>query len=224
MVEDNVPLGDAIADALRDEGHGVDRLIDGAEAIAFLAEERVDLAILDINLPGRSGLEVLRDLRAGTGGPPVLLVTARDSLEDKLSGLDGGADDYLVKPFAMDELLARVRALLRRAGPREDVGDGRLALGDVALDLLARRPTVAGEPVEMGRRELALLELFLRRVGHVVSKGQILDHLYGAGADVEDNAAEIVVHRLRRRLRGAGVEIRTLRGLGYALRERAAAS
>lgn len=219
VVEDNAPLGDAIADALRDQGHGVDRLTDGAEASAYLGHETVDLVVLDVNLPGRSGLEVLEGLRERAASPPVLLVTARDSLEDKLRGLDGGADDYLVKPFAMDELLARVRALLRRSRSGPDAAGRALRLGDVVLEPTRGTVAVADAERELSRREMALLELFMRCAGQVVPKDRILDHLYGAGADVEENAAELVVHRLRRRLRGASVEIRTLRGLGYVLRE-----
>ena len=219
VVEDNRGLGDAIADALRDEGHGVDRLHDGAEADTFLAREDVDLVVLDINLPGRTGLEVLAAMRRRGAYPPVLLVTARDALDDKLAGLDGGADDYLVKPFEMKELLARARVLLRRAmtGPGEREAPA-LRVGDVSLDPLARRVSVNGAPIDLTRREMALAELFITRAGHVVSKAQILDHLYGAGSMVEDGAAELAVHRLRKRLAHASVEIRTLRGLGYALR------
>ena len=216
VIEDNAPLSDGIAQAFRAEGHGVDQLFDGLDAITFLQTERVDLIILDINLPKRTGLEVLTDLRRNRNHAPVLLLTARGTLEDKVAGLDLGADDYMTKPFELGELQARARALLRRSG--QAISE-KFSIGNVELDLGARQLRVDGSTIDLPRREFALAELLFTRAGHVVSKPEILEHLYGTGADVEDNAVEIYIHRLRKKLARQDIEIRTLRGLGYCLRE-----
>lgn len=218
IVEDNFPLSDGIAQAFRSEGHGVDQLFDGEEAVIFLQKERVDLIILDINLPKRTGLEVLTDLRRNENHTPVLLLTARGTLEDKVAGLDLGADDYMTKPFELDELQARARALLRRSG--QSIAE-RLTVGAVELDLGSRQMRVAETAIDMPRREFALAELLFTRAEQVVSKREILEHLYGAGADVDDNAVEIYIHRLRKKLASEDIEIKTLRGLGYCLRQAA---
>ncbi len=217
IVEDNQALASAVAAALSDEGHGVDVISDGDEAGLFLTREKPDLVILDINLPGKSGLEVLAELRAAGSALPVILLTARSETEDRVGGLDKGADDYLVKPFDTAELLARVRALLRRRA-----GSDRLEtrIGELVFDQVARRVFRDGKAVDLPRREYALLELFANRVGQVVSKEQILDHLYGTGSDAEAAAAELYVHRLRKRFADCGFTIRTFRGLGYCLEEK----
>ena len=215
IVEDNRALAGALADAFEADGHGVDVLGDGPAALDHLMGEPIDAALIDINLPGLSGVEVLRALRANGRSVPVLLLTARDDTADKIAGLDAGADDYLTKPFDLDELKARVRAMLRR-GP--DAREDRMAVGDAVFDGAARALTIGGASVPLARREAALAELLFRHAGHVVSKDRIIDHVYGAGAGVEDAAAELIVHRLRKRLAPATARIETLRGLGYCLR------
>lgn len=216
VVEDNAALAKAIATSLTDEGHGVDMIDDGLEASLFLAQEQIDLVILDINLPGKSGLEVLSDLRAAGAATPVILLTARSDTKDRVAGLDKGADDYLIKPFDMDELLARVRALLRRSSLDQTL---ETKVGGLVFDLIGRRVYRDGSPLDLPRREFALLELFAGRIGQVISKEQILDHLYGAGSDSDAAAAELYVHRLRKRLTGCGLAIKTFRGLGYCMEE-----
>ncbi|MSU90249.1 response regulator [Rhodobacteraceae bacterium 2CG4] len=214
VIEDNVALAKAIAYRLRDRGHAADVIHDGQEADAFLAGEGADMVVLDINLPGLSGLDVLRKLRARGNGAPVILLTARSETSDRVTGLDAGADDYLVKPFDMDELEARIRALSRRKNL--DYG-ARERLGPLEFDRTSRQVTVHGVPLDLPRRELSTLECLLERRGRIVSKAQLTDHVYGVGADVDDTAIEPHVSRLRRRLAAHGIAIRTARGLGYML-------
>lgn len=218
VIEDNLMLADGISRAFERDGHGVDRLHDGHDALIFLQQETVDLIILDINLPTLSGLEILAELRRAEKSTPVLLLTARSSLDDKIAGLDIGADDYLTKPFELVELQARARALLRRS---EKAVVNTIQCGDLVFDRQSRQMTCAGVLLGLPRRELALAELLMQRIGHVYSKHQIIEHLYGTGADVEDGAAELYISRLRKRLASAGIEIKTLRGLGYCMRESA---
>ena len=216
VVEDNVTLADAIARSLSDGGHGVDVLHAGDAAHDFLVQERVDAVVLDINLPGRSGLEVLSGMRQRGDTTPVIMLTAQGETDDRVRGLDAGADDYLVKPFDMAELNARLRALLRRRGAEDT---HLLTAGELTLDRTARRLSRKGAPLDLPRREFALAELFLLRPDQIISKEQILDHLYGGGSEVEATTVELYVHRLRKRLAGAGVTIKTVRGLGYFLEE-----
>lgn len=215
VVEDNRALADGIAKAFRSQGHGVDLLNDGSGATSFLLDEKLDLIVLDVNLPGQSGLDILKSLRDAGEQTPVLILTARDSLEDKVRGLDLGADDYLTKPFELEELLARARALLRRS-EKEIAIIARL--GTLELNLSAQQVSVAGMPLELPRREFALFEILMTSKSAIVSKSRILDHLYGVGAEVDDSAVELYVHRLRKKLAGSGTEIKTVRGLGYCLR------
>ena len=216
VIEDNVDLARGIAHSLRDAGHSVDHLSDGAEASGFLAREGADLIVLDINLPGRSGLDVLRDLRARDDHTPVLLLTARSETSDRVAGLDAGADDYLVKPFAMEELLARLRALARRrAAEASEVQ----TLGLLTYDPTARVLHAGETVIDLPRRELAAFECLLERRGRLTPKSTLLTQLYGTGADVEDSVVEVHISRLRKRLRKHGIEIRTARGLGYMLVE-----
>ena len=214
VIEDNEPLAKAIAYRLRDRGHSADVLHDGGEGDAFLSTEGADLIVLDINLPGKLGLDILRDLRRRGDGTPVLLLTARAETSDRVMGLDMGADDYLVKPFEMDELEARIRALSRRKnlnyGERE-------TLGSLVFDRNARLVETESGPLDLPRRELSVLECLLERRGRIVSKSQLTDHVYGIGADVEETAVEPHVSRLRKRLSDHGVTIKTARGLGYML-------
>ncbi|WP_299928636.1 response regulator transcription factor [uncultured Pelagimonas sp.] len=214
VIEDNETLANAIAYRLRDRGHAADVLHDGDEADAFLARDGADLVVLDINLPGRSGLEVLRGIRARGDGSPVILLTARSDTSDRVAGLDMGADDYLVKPFEMDELEARIRALSRR----KDLDYGaRESFGALEFDRATRQVMERGTALDIPRRELAVLECLLERRGRIVPKSQLTDHVYGTGADVDDTAVEPHVSRLRRRLADHGVSIKTARGLGYML-------
>ncbi|MBX2806343.1 MAG: response regulator transcription factor [Hyphomicrobiales bacterium] len=215
VVEDNHALSDGIARAFRAVGHGVDQLHDGTDAKHFLLTEKVDLIVLDVNLPGQSGLEILKEIRMAGKQAPVLMLTARDGTQDKVNGLDLGADDYLTKPFELAELLARARALLRRSDKEITT---RLTLADLDFNIPNQQFSIAGALVEMPRRELALVEVLMKAKGGVVSKSQILDHIYGTGADVEESAIELYVHRLRKKLAISGAEIKTVRGLGYCLR------
>ena len=216
IVEDNKPLADGLATAFAADGHGVDVFHEGQDAVAALTSQPADLLILDINLPGQSGLEILRELRARRVPTPVLLLTARDAINDKITGLDLGADDYMTKPFDLAELKARARALLRRA---EKAINDPVKVGGLTFDADARQISLNGEVLDLPRREYALAEILIGAKDRIISKGQILDHLYGTGAEIEDSTIELYVHRLRKRLVGSGTEIKTARGLGYCFRE-----
>lgn len=215
LIEDNEMLARGVGNALRDVGHSVDWLADGADADAFLSSQGADLAIVDINLPGLSGVDVVKALRRRRDPMPVIMLTARGETTDRVRGLDAGADDYLVKPFAMAELLARIRALARRRGaPAPEVEE----VGALRFERGARRLSgPGGSTIDLPRRELALFELLLDNAGRVVAKDRIGESLYGTGSEIEPNAVELLISRLRRKLAGAGVEIRTARGLGYML-------
>lgn len=214
IVEDNLALANAIAYRLRDRGHAADVLHDGESADAFLSQEGADLVVLDINLPGKTGLDILRALRRREDGTPVILLTARGELEDRVTGLDAGADDYLVKPFEMDELEARIRALSRRK--ELDYGSVE-TIGALAFDRTSRSVRAQGETLDMPRKEAAVLECLIERRGRIVSKSQLIEHVYGVGAAVDDSAIEPHVSRLRKRIAAHGVGIKTARGLGYML-------
>lgn len=214
LVEDNDSLAKGISYRLEDSGHSVDILSDGLHGDDHLRADGGDLVILDINLPGMDGLSILRRMRERGDQRPVILLTARAETADRVMGLDSGADDYLVKPFEMIELEARVRALARRK-PHE-IRD-QLVLGPLVLDLGARQVHIDGAAVSLPRREISVLELLLSAEGRTVPKTDLLDHTYGIGADVEDSAVEVHVSRLRKRLRPHGVSIRVQRGLGYCL-------
>jgi two-component system response regulator QseB len=203
-------IGAGVQRGLRQEGHSVDWLRDGREVAAAMAAHPYDLLLLDLGLPGRGGLEVLAELRAAGHTLPVLILTARDAVADRIRGLDSGADDYLVKPFDLDELAARVRALLRRqAGRAEPV----LRLGALAFDPVARSVSRDGQPVALSARELALLEALLEQPGRPLSRAQLEARIYGWGEEVESNAVEVHIHSLRRKL--GGDTIKNLRGVGY---------
>jgi len=214
LVEDNVALRKGLSYRLSDEGHAVDAFGDGAAADAHLAGERCDLVILDVGLPGLPGLEVLARMRARGDPAPVIVLTARGEVADRVAGLDAGADDYLTKPFEMDELAARIRALSRRAAapPRP-----ALSLGPLSLALSPLELTGPDGPMEVPRRELALLAALARAEGRLLSKDQLLDAVYGTGSDTEAQVIEVYVSRLRKRLAPHGLSIRARRGLGYML-------
>ena len=214
VVEDDSVLAAALTRALNQSAYAVDLVADGEAANDALATTAYDLVVLDIALPKVDGLAVLRRLRDRRLQTPVLILTARDTLDDRVLGLDSGADDYMTKPFDLPEFEARVRALIRRG---HSAPGASLAHGRVRLDVAARRLFHDDEPIEMSARELALTELFLSRQGRVVSKEQMIDHLFGFGDDVGSNAIEVYVHRVRRKLEPLGIEIRTVRGMGYLL-------
>ena len=214
IIEDNMTLSSAISYRLKDRGHAVDILHDGLEADMYLRKEGADLIVLDINLPGMSGLDVLYALRQRGAQTPVILLTARIETRDRVLGLDRGADDYLVKPFEMDELEARIRALSRRKNLEYSAHE---TLGRLVFDRSTRQVTVDNQPLDLPRKELATLECLIERKGRLVSKSQIIDHVYGVGAEVDDTAIEPHISRLRRRLAECGVQIKTARGLGYLL-------
>jgi two-component system, OmpR family, response regulator len=213
LVEDDKVLADALTRALVQSAHAVDAVATGEEADRALALGVYDLAILDIGLPGLSGLDVLQRLRARKSTTPVLMLTAFDTMEDQVRGLDLGADDYLSKPFDLPVLEARVRALLRRGSNATPF----LEHGLLQFDTVGRRVFHDRKPLELSPRELAVLELLLMRAGRVVSKEQMVNHLYGWGDEVGANAIEVYVYRLRRKLEPLGCEIRTVRGMGYLM-------
>jgi two-component system response regulator QseB len=213
LVEDDPMIGAAVADGLRSAGYAVDWVQDGhAGSRALAADTPYALLVLDIGLPGRDGLSLLRELRGRGGSLPVLLMTARDAVSDRVAGLDAGADDYLVKPFDLDELLARARALLRRAAGR---ADPVLAHGRLKLDPAAHLAWLDDAQLTLSAREFALLHALLERPGAVLSRAQLEERLYGWNESVGSNAVEVHIHHLRRKL-GEGV-VRNVRGVGYTL-------
>ena len=214
VIEDNEALAHGIAFRLRDRGHSVDLLHDGAEADAFLAQEGADLVVLDLNLPHMDGIEVLRALRRRGDGTPVILLTARSETAERVAGLDAGADDYLTKPFEMDELEARLRAMARRKNLEFAA---REPLGPLVFDRAGRQLLQDEQPLDIPRKEIATLECLLERRGRLVSKSQHISHVYGIGSDADDTAIEPHVSRLRKRLDPFGIRIKTARGLGYML-------
>ena len=214
VAEDDAILADGVTRTLRQSGYAVDWVKNGVEADTALDTDDFDLLILDIGLPRKSGLDVLRRLRARDSRVPVLILTALDGVNDRVRGLDAGADDYLAKPFELAELEARVRALTRRgmAG-----GPTLLRHGALTYDQIGRIARLNGEPLELSAREVSLLEIFLSRAGRLVSKDQLVSHLCEWGEEVSPNAIEVYVHRLRKKLEPGGVRIVTVRGLGYSL-------
>lgn len=214
LVEDDAILAHALKQALVQGGAVVDCAMDGAEASRVLEGQVFDVVLLDIGLPNLDGFSILSQVRARDTDTPILIMTARDSLADRVRGLDLGADDYLVKPFDLPELEARVRALIRR---RHSATGAVLSHGPLSVNLFTRQAFVNGKLFELTLREFGALEVLLLKVGQVVSKESFASHLYSWGDDMTDNAIEVCMHRLRKKLTPYGVEIRTVRGLGYML-------
>jgi two-component system OmpR family response regulator len=214
VAEDDAALAEGVSQTLRQSGYAVDWVKNGAEADSALAANQFDLLILDLGLPKKSGLDVLRRLRASDSRLPVLILTALDGVSDRVRGLDAGADDYLSKPFDLAELEARVRALTRRGMAGSPT---LLQHGALKYDQVGRTASLNGQPLELSAREVSLLEVFLQRAGRLVSKDQLVSHLCEWGEEVSPNAIEVYVHRLRKKLEPGGVRIVTVRGLGYSL-------
>ena len=212
LVEDDPELGDGLTVGLRQAGFAVDWLRDGHVADQALHTESFDFVVLDLGLPRLSGMEVLNRARARGQTMPVLILTARDATGDKVSGLDAGADDYLVKPIDLDELTARIRALTRRSAGR---AAPLLVHGDLSLDPAAHQVTLGGQPVELSSREFSLLQLLLENAGRVLTRTQLEQSLYGWRDEPDSNALEVHIHHLRKKL-GSDL-IRTLRGVGYTI-------
>jgi two-component system OmpR family response regulator len=217
LVEDDPMIGEAIQGALKDAAYATDWVKNGQTALTTLGCQRYDLVLLDLGLPGKDGLEVLTSIRAKDNPVPLLIITARDGLDDRLRGLDGGADDYVLKPFEMAELLARMRAVLRRKGGS---AIPVLTNGLVSLDPVTREAVVNDStPVQLSNREFSLLQALLVRPGAILSRSDLEDRIYGWGKEVESNAVEFLIHALRRKL-GSEV-IKNIRGAGWMVSKNA---
>ncbi len=212
LVEDDELLGDGLRTGLIQYGYAVDWLKDGVSADQALKTENFDLVVLDLGLPKLSGISVIQNLRARGQTMPVLILTARESVEDRVKGLDSGADDYLTKPFDLDELCARLRALQRRFSSR---AEPLLVHEEISLDPASHTVTLAGETVNVSRREFALLHKLLENSGRVLSREHLTQSLYGWGEDVDSNALEVHIHNLRKKF--GQTFIRTIRGIGYMI-------
>lgn len=210
LVEDDAMIGEAVGHALMDAGYALDWVRDGAAALGAVATHEYGIVLLDLGLPRKDGVEVLRSIRAHGNPVAVLIITARDSLEDRIHGLDAGADDYVLKPFAIAELLARMRAVVRRKG-----GSARVVLsnGVLALDPVTHEVTQGRQATRLSAREYSLLEALLVRPGAILSRSELEDRLYGWGHEVESNAVEFLIHSLRRKL--GSDAIRNVRGVGW---------
>ena len=217
LVEDDAVLADGLCRILQSHAMAVDVVGNGAQADQLLQRSEVAVVVLDIGLPGIDGFEVVRRLRARGSNVPVLLLTARDAIEDRVRGLELGADDYLVKPFATAELVARIKALARRNAPKPAL----LSLGRLTLDTFTRRASVDGRSIELSAREWAVLEYLLQHGGRVVSKQQIIEAILPWGDDLTLNAVEVYISRVRLKTADAGITIRTIRGFGYMLEQSA---
>jgi len=214
IIEDDTVLADGLQRYLQQAGYTTEVVANGADADALLTKDDYELVILDIGLPGLDGFEVLRRLRARAREVHVLVLTARDAVEDRVRGLDLGADDYLIKPFALLELEARLRAIARR---RQPVGDRELVYGPLTLNVEGKRAWVAGEPLRLTVREWQLLEFLVLRTGKMVSKDQIVSALSSPDDEMSHTAVEVHISHLRQKLEAAGIRIRSIRGFGYYL-------
>jgi DNA-binding response OmpR family regulator len=212
LVEDDRMIAEAVRTALQQDGHTVDWTRDGAGAAAALVAGGFDIVLLDLGLPRRDGLDVLREARSRGDSTPVIIITARDDVQSRVAGLDAGADDYVVKPFDLDELAARMRSVLRRGAGR---GEPTIEHRGIRLNPATREVWRRGEPVQLSAREYAVLEALLLRPGAILSRAQLEDRLYGWGGEIESNAIEVYVHALRRKL--GSDAIRTVRGVGYCV-------
>ncbi|MFZ6760508.1 response regulator [Undibacterium sp. Ji50W] len=211
LVEDDVMIGNALCSALKEESYAVDWMRNGLSAIQVLSCQYYDLVLLDLGLPGKDGLDVLHSIRMRDNPVPLLIVTARDGVEDRIRGLDGGADDYILKPFEMCELLARMRVAIRRKG---GVANPELSNGIVALDQATREARVQqGAAVQLSSREFAVLQSLMVRPGAILSRRELEDRVYGWGEEVESNAVEFLIHGLRKKLGNA--VIKNVRGVGW---------
>jgi two-component system response regulator TctD len=217
IVEDDAALARGLAGNLRLSGFAVDHEADGAEAAALAVSEPYSLVVLDLELPNLSGFDVLRQIRRSGSKVPVMILTARDAITDRVKGLDLGADDYLLKPFDVAEFAARVRALVRRG---QDLPDPVLTCGPLSLDLVAGVVSLNGQPLILRRRELAVLTGLITRAGKVVPKERLISEVFGFDEPVAPNALELYVARLRKKLEPDGPQIRTIRGIGYLLETR----
>lgn len=214
VVEDNRDVGEAVVESIQTMGHSVDWARDGEVADEWLRSDAYQLVVLDLMLPKLDGLTLLRRLRERRCDTPVLILSARSQIDDRIDTLDLGADDYLIKPFDFRELQARVRSLLRRhSGERSN----ELRCGDLTLDRAARVARIAGQTLALTRRELTLLEILMARQNQIFSKAQLLDQIFGYSSEATENSIEVMIARLRRKLDGATAEIATQRGLGYRL-------
>lgn len=216
LVEDSEDLGEAIEKRLRGAGHSVEWVRDGAEVAAAAQAEPFDAVALDLTLPNRDGIVLLAELRREKFNAPILVITARSEIDDKVSLLDLGADDYLVKPFDLRELEARLRALIRRTGGQTT---STIAAGNIEVDLAGLNVVVGGRPLDLGRREFRLLEILVTNLNKVVPKERLMNQLFNFDEAVSINALELHISRLRRKLEGADIEIGTVRGVGYIVRE-----
>ncbi len=212
LVEDDALLGDAVQAGLKQAGHAVDWVKDGVTADTALAVEDYAAVVLDLGLPRKDGLAVLRKLRAAGQATPVLILTARDTVEDRIAGLDAGADDYLVKPFDLGELQARLRALLRRAGGQPAP---MLAAAGIRLDPAQRSVDCDGQPVELSAKEFDVLHVLMQSAGRALSRAQLEQQLYAWGEEIGSNTVEVYIHHLRKKL--GAQRIHTLRGIGYVI-------
>lgn len=211
LVEDDAMIGESIQDALKDASYAVDWVQDGQTGLTTLGCQHYDLLLLDLGLPGKDGQEVLSRIRAQNNPIPLLIITARDGLEDRLRGLDGGADDYVLKPFEMAELLARMRAVIRRKGGKATslLGNGVVSLNPVTREAFVNE----SDAIQLSNREFALLQALLIRPGAILSRSELEDRIYGWGEEVESNAVEFLIHALRRKL-GSAI-IKNVRGVGW---------
>lgn len=216
IIEDDKKIGAFVSRGLREAGYAVDLVADGAEGLARCLSEPYAAAVVDLGLPGMDGLSLIDELRKRGSALPVLILSARRSLDERVKGLSRGGDDYLTKPFAFSELLARVQALVRRSSSGSE--PSTLTCGDLSLELLTRQVTRAGRRVELQPREFALLECLMRRPGTVTSRTAILERVWNYDFDPQTNAVDVLVSRLRSKLGRGRPEIETVRGLGYVLR------
>jgi two-component system OmpR family response regulator len=224
VVEDDPRLSRLLKRLLEEDRHVVELAFNGESALEIAdATTGIELVILDVGLPDLSGIEVARRLRRDGAETAILMLTARDTIGDRVAGLDAGADDYLVKPFAFEELAARIRALARRGVAGQRRGQPRLVCGPIELDETLRQVTVDGRPIELSPREFSLLECFLRHPGQVLSRDQLLDQAWPFGVVVTPNAVDAYIHYLREKLGAAGRLVETVRGVGYRIRAAGAA-